>query len=123
MENKYKIRLEVVNKETISKSVSRQLGLTIADVSRIIDIFQYEIEDAIKNNKKVQLNGFLVLTPKNVPAKVIVSPLDKKEYKIDAHRSVEIKVGKEFRDYIKNGYKGEENDTLEKPKKSGKSKK
>ena len=64
MDTNHTIKLEVVNKETISKNISRQLGLTIADVSRIIDIFQYEVEDAIKNNKKVQLNGFLILTPK-----------------------------------------------------------
>ena len=123
METNHTIKLEVVNKETISKNISRQLGLTIADVSRIIDIFQYEVEDAIKNNKKVQLNGFLILTPKNVEGKVIVSPLDKKEYTIEAHRSVEVKVGKEFRDYIKDGYKGEEDDTPEKPKRTRKSKK
>ena len=123
MDTNHTIKLEVVNKETISKNISRQLGLTIADVSRIIDIFQYEVEDAIKNNKKVQLNGFLILTPKNVEGKVIVSPLDKKEYTIEAHRSVEIKVGKEFRDYIKDGYKGEEDDTPEKPKRTRKSKK
>ena len=123
METNNTIKLEVVNKETISKNISRQLGLTIADVSRIIDIFQYEVEDAIKNNKKVQLNGFLILTPKNVKGKVIVSPLDKKEYAIEAHRSVEVKVGKEFRDYIKDGYRGEEDDTPEKPKRLRKSKK
>ena len=123
MDTNHTIKLEVVNKETISKNISRQLGLTIADVSRIIDIFQYEVEDAIKNNKKVQLNGFLILTPKNVEGKVIVSPLDKKEYTIEAHRSVEIKVGKEFRDYIKDGYKGEEDDTPEKPKRTRKGKK
>ena len=123
MDTNHTIKLEVVNKETISKNISRQLGLTIADVSRIIDIFQYEVEDAIKNNKKVQLNGFLILTPKNVEGKVIVSPLDKKEYTIEAHRSVEVKVGKEFRDYIKDGYKGEEDDTPEKPKRTRKGKK
>ena len=123
METKHTIKLEVVNKEAISKNISRQLGLTIADVSRIIDIFQYEVEDAIKNNKKVQLNGFLILTPKNVEGKVIVSPLDKKEYTIEAHRSVDVKVGKEFRDYIKDGYKGEEDDTPEKQKRTRKSKK
>ena len=123
MKTNHTIKLEVVNKETISKNISRQLGLTIADVSRIIDIFQYEVEDAVKNNKKVQLNGFLILTPKNVEGKVIVSPLDKKEYTIEAHRSVEVKVGKEFRDYIKDGYKGEENDTPEKPTRTRKSKK
>jgi len=123
MKNNHTIKLEVVNKEAISKNISRQLGLTIADVSRIIDIFQYEVEDAVKNNKKVQLNGFLILTPKNVEGKVIVSPLDKKEYTIEAHRSVEVKVGKEFRDYIKDGYKGEENDTPEKPTRTRKSKK
>ena len=123
MKTNHTIKLEVVNKEAISKNISRQLGLTIADVSRIIDIFQYEVEDAVKNNKKVQLNGFLILTPKNVEGKVIVSPLDKKEYTIEAHRSVEVKVGKEFRDYIKDGYKGEENDTPEKPTRTRKSKK
>ena len=123
METKHTIKLEVVNKEAISKNISRQLGLTIADVSRIIDIFQYEVEDAIKNNKKVQLNGFLILTPKNVEGKVIVSPLDKKEYTIEAHRSVDVKVGKEFRDYIKDGYKGEKDDTPEKQKRTRKSKK
>ena len=123
MDTNHTIKLEVVNKETISKNISRQLGLTIADVSRIVDIFQYEVEDAIKNNKKVQLNGFLILTPKNVEGRVIVSPLDKKEYTIEAHRSVEVKVGKEFRDYIKDGYKGEEDDTPEKPKRTRKSKK
>ena len=123
MKTNHTIKLEVVNKEAISKNISRQLGLTIADVSRIIDIFQYEGEDAVKNNEKVQLNGFLILTPKNVEGKVIVSPLDKKEYTIEAHRSVEVKVGKEFRDYIKDGYKGEEDDTPEKPTRTRKSKK
>ena len=51
MKINHTIKLEVVNKEAISKNISRQLGLTIADVSRIIDIFQYEVEDAVKNNK------------------------------------------------------------------------
>ena len=62
-------KLEVVEKTTLSKSIARQMGLTIVDVMKIINIFEEEIIEAIKNNKKVQLNGFLIFTPKNIEEK------------------------------------------------------
>ena len=99
------LKLEVVEKTTLSKSIARRMGLTIVDVMKIIDTFEEEIIDAIKSNKKVQLNGFLVFVPKNVEGKTIVSPLDKKEYIIKPKRTVEVRVGKFFKDSIKDSYK------------------
>ena len=78
------MKMEIVDKLTLSKSIGRRLGLTISDVMKIIDIFEDEIIEAIKNNKKVQLNGFLIFTPKDIEGRTITSPLDNPvEVKVD----------------------------------------
>ena len=99
------MKMEIVDKLTLSKSIGRRLGLTISDVMKIIDIFEDEIIDAIKNNKKVQLNGFLIFTPKDIEGRTITSPLDNKEYVVDPKRTVDVRVGKYFKESIKESYK------------------
>ena len=99
------MKMEIVDKLTLSKSIGRRLGLTISDVMKIIDIFEDEIIEAIKNNKKVQLNGFLIFTPKDIEGRTITSPLDNKEYVVDPKRTVDVRVGKYFKDSIKESYK------------------
>lgn len=119
------VKLEAVDKNMLSKSIARRMGLTISDVLQLIDIFEDEIIEAIKENKKVQLNGFLIFTPKNVPASTIISPLDKKEYQIKAKRVVDVKVGKFFKESIKDSYfeeKEEKNDSSKKSNGSSKPK-
>lgn len=101
------MKLEIIDKLTLSKSIGRRLGLTIAEVMKIIDIFQDEVIEAIKNNKKVQLNGFLVFIPKDVEGRKLISPLDKKEYIVDPKRTVEVRVGKYFKETIKDSYRPE----------------
>ena len=98
------IKKEIVDKITLSKAIARRMCLTIAETIKIIDIFEDEIIKAIKDNKKVQLNGFLVFNPKNVEGSTLVSPLDKKEYIIKPKRTVEVRVGKCFKESIKNSY-------------------
>ena len=99
------MKMEIVDKLTLSKSIGRRIGLTISDVMKIIDIFEDEIIDAIKNNKKVQLNGFLIFTPKDIEGRTITSPLDNKEYVVDPKRTVDVRVGKYFKESIKESYK------------------
>lgn len=101
-------RIETIDKNMLSKAIARRMGLTIVDVMKIIDILQDEVISAIKENKKVQLNGFLIFTPQNVEGRTLVSPLDKKEYVIPAKRTVEIRVGKFFKNEIKDSYKPED---------------
>lgn len=101
------IKKEIVDKITLSKAIARRMCLTIAETIKIIDIFEDEIIKAIKDNKKVQLNGFLVFNPKNVEGSTLVSPLDKKEYIIKPKRTVEVRVGKGFKESIKNSYNAE----------------
>lgn len=121
------LKLEVVEKTTLAKAIARKMCLTILDAMKIIDTFEEEIIESIKNNKKVQLNGFLIFTPKNVEGKTIISPLDHKEYKIEPKRTVEVRVGKYFKDTIKDSYKPErkedENDSNKEQKRTNKSKK
>lgn len=100
-------RIEVVDKNQLSKSIARRVGLTISDVEKIVDILQDEIITSIKENKKVQLNGFLVFMPRDVEGMTIVSPLDNKEYIIPPKRVVDVRVGKNFKESIKNAYKPE----------------
>ena len=97
-------KLGVVDKNMLSKSIARRMGLTISDVMQIITIFEDEIITAIKENKKVQLNGFLIFTPRDVEGMTLTSPLDKKEYHIKAKRVVDVRVGKYFKESIKNSY-------------------
>ena len=97
-------KLEIVDKNMLSKAIARRMGLTIVDVMQIINIFEDEIITSIKENKKVQLNGFLIFTPKNVEGMTLVSPLDKKEYHIKPKRVVEVRVGKYFKEAIKESY-------------------
>ena len=99
------MKMEIVDKLTLSKSIGRRLGLTISDVMKIIDIFEDEIIEAIKNNKKVQLNGFLIFTPKDIEGRTITSPLDNKEYVVEPKRTVDVRVGKYFKESIKESYK------------------
>lgn len=97
-------KMSVVDKNMLSKSIARRMGLTISDVMQIITIFEDEIITAIKENKKVQLNGFLIFTPRDVEGMTLTSPLDKKEYHIKAKRVVDVRVGKYFKESIKNSY-------------------
>ena len=120
------MKLEIVDKNMLSKSIARRMGLTISDTLQIINIFEDEIITSIKENKKVQLNGFLIFTPKNVDGMKIVSPLDKKEYYIKPKRTVDVRVGKYFKESIKNSYKPSESEEEEhasdkKPKRAKKS--
>ena len=103
-------RIEVVDKNQLSKSIARRVGLTISDVEKIVDILQDEIITSIKENKKVQLNGFLVFMPRDVEGMTIVSPLDNKEYIIPPKRVVDVRVGKNFKESIKNAYKPEKSE-------------
>ena len=119
------MKLEIVDKNMLSKSIARRMGLTISDALQIINVFEDEIITSIKENKKVQLNGFLIFTPKNVEGMKIVSPLDKKEYYIKPKRTVDVRVGKYFKESIKNSYKPseseeEENASDKKPKRAKK---
>ena len=100
-------KMGVVDKNMLSKSIARRMGLTISDVMQIITIFEDEIITAIKENKKVQLNGFLIFTPRDVEGMTLTSPLDKKEYHIKAKRVVDVRVGKYFKESIKNSYSPE----------------
>lgn len=97
-------KMSVVDKNMLSKSIARRMGLTISDVMQIITIFEDEIITAIKDNKKVQLNGFLIFTPRNVEGMTLTSPLDNKEYHVKAKRVVDVRVGKYFKESIKNSY-------------------
>ena len=122
------LKLEIVDKNMLSKSIARRMGLTISDVMQIINIFEDEIITSIKENKKVQLNGFLIFTPRNVEGMTLTSPLDNKEYHIKAKRVVDVRVGKYFKEAIKNSYKPVEeevkNDASDKkPKRAKKSRK
>lgn len=103
-------RIEVVDKNQLSKSIARRVGLTISDVEKIVDILQDEIITSIKENKKVQLNGFLVFMPRDAEGMTIVSPLDNKEYIIPPKRVVDVRVGKNFKESIKNAYKPEKSE-------------
>lgn len=103
-------RIEVVDKNQLSKSIARRVGLTISDVEKIVDILQDEIITSIKENKKVQLNGFLVFMPRDVEGMTIVSPLDNKEYIIPPKRVVDVRVGKNFKESIINAYKPEKSE-------------
>ena len=118
-------KMSVVDKNMLSKSIARRMGLTISDVMQIITIFEDEIITAIKENKKVQLNGFLIFTPRDVEGMTITSPLDKKEYHIKAKRVVDVRVGKYFKESIKNSYAPAEAEakTDESSKKSRRTKK
>ena len=97
-------RIAIVDKYTISRTISLRMGLTIADSMRIIDIFSEEIVESIKQNKKVQLNGFLVFDPRDVEGRTIISPLDNKKYEVPPKRVVDVRVGKLFKDAIKDSY-------------------
>ena len=119
------MKIETANKNAIARSISHQMSLTISDVTRMIDLFQLEIENCIRDNKRVQINGFLIFTPKDIEAKKLVSPLDGKEYFVCARRDVTVTVGKDFKDYIKDAYTGEkeqEDDSVKKPQRTRKRK-
>ena len=119
-------KMGVVDKNMLSKSIARRMGLTISDVMQIITIFEDEIITAIKENKKVQLNGFLIFTPRNVEGMTLTSPLDNKEYHIKAKRVVDVRVGKYFKESIKNSYtpvevEAKPNENSKKPRRTKKS--
>jgi len=119
-------RIETVDKNMLSKSIARRMGMPIIDVIQMIDIFEDEIITSVKENKKVQLNGFLIFMPKNVGKSKIISALDHKEYEIPARRTVDVRVGKYFKDSIKDAYTEVEevsDDNTEKQTKSRRSKK
>ena len=117
------LKIETANKNAIARSISHQMSLTISDVTRMIDLFQLEIENCIRDNKRVQINGFLIFTPKNIEAKKLISPIDGKEYFVCARRDVSVSVGKDFKEYIKDAYTGKVEQEDDSTKKSPRARK
>lgn len=100
-------KLEVVDKLSLAKTIANRQCITISEALSLIDAYQSGIINAIKDNKKVQLNDFLTFTPDTLNEKKIVSPLDKKEYVVPRKRVVRISIGKGFKQLIQEGLEKE----------------
>lgn len=83
--------------------ISRKEGTTISDAYRFIDDFQEIVEKMTKEDKKIQINGFLIFTPKIHEQKELLSPLTKQTHIIPKRRVVVVTVGKHFKESLQNG--------------------
>lgn len=96
-------KYEVVDKNALAKMIGGKIGVRVDEASAFISAFEEAVVTSINQDKRVQLNDFLTLTPSINEEKKIVSPLDKKEYFIPKRRVVAVTVGKGFKEFIQQG--------------------
>lgn len=89
-------KVKTVDQLTIAKMIADKTGLTITEITEIIELEQKLTMSFIKKGRKVIKKNYLTLTPCIVKSRSLKCPLNSKDYEIPAHLSVTVRVGSGF---------------------------
>lgn len=90
-----------MNKKELITSISEKTELTKKDVELILNAFIETIEETLENGEKVQLTGFGAFEPRQRKARMGRNPKTGEELEISASVTPVFKVGKAFKERIK----------------------
>lgn len=91
----------MLRKKDLVDKIAESTELTKKDVEKVINALTASIIEGVKDEKKVQLNGFGTFEPRERAARVGHSPRTKEEIQIPATRTVGFKVSSTFKDALK----------------------
>jgi len=94
-----------MTKADIVQKIASETGLDKKDVQKIIELFMYEVKDALKNGENVYLRGFGTFAVKK-RAKKVARNISKNETVIVPERFIPaFKPSKMFAELVKNNLK------------------
>ena len=88
-----------MNKTQLVKELAERTSLTQKDISTVLDTFQEVVKDAVVNDDKVSLTGFLTFDKKHVDAKSGVTKLGgvEKPWSTPAKDEISVKISKSYK--------------------------
>lgn len=95
-----KNEIKTVDQLSIAKIIADKTGLTIAEVTEVIELEQKLTMNFIKRGRKVIKKNYLILTPTIIKGKTLRCPINGEVYEVEARRGVSIRVGRGFKAYI-----------------------
>lgn len=96
-----------IAQEEIAREISLKLALNLQIVQSVILEEQKLTMQYVANGVKVIKKNYLILEKRMVPARKIISPLNKKEYAIPEKATIRIRLGQGFKDYVSNQIKNQ----------------
>ena len=90
-----------MNKKELITSISEKTKLTKKDVELALNAFIETIEETLENGEKVQLTGFGTFEPRQRKARIGRNPKTGEELEIPASVVPVFKVGKAFKERVK----------------------
>lgn len=97
--------IKTVDQMTIAKMIATSTGLTIAEVTEVIELEQKLTMNFIKRGRKVIKKNYLTLTPIVVKGRILKCPINGKEYELEPRKGVTVRVGRGFKSYISDNKK------------------
>lgn len=95
-----KEEIKTVDQLTIARMIADKTGLTIAEVTEVIELEQKLTMNFVKRGKKVIKKNYLTLTPRIVKGKSLKCPINGEVYDVETRRGVSVRVGRGFKAYI-----------------------
>lgn len=92
--------IKTVDQLTIAKMIASKTGLTIAEVTEVIELEQKLTMNFVKRGRKVIKKNYLTLTPIVVKGRTLKCPINGKDYELETRRGVTVRVGRGFKSYI-----------------------
>lgn len=89
-----------MNKTQLVKELAERTSMTQKDISTVLDTFQEVVKDAVVNDDKVSLTGFLTFSKKHVDAKTGVIQLGEKKgqtWTTPAKDEISVKISKSYK--------------------------
>ena len=89
-----------MNKTQLVKELAERTSLTQKDISTVLDTFQEVVKDAVVNDDKVSLTGFLTFSKKHVDAKTGVIQLGEKKgqtWETPEKDEISVKISKSYK--------------------------
>ena len=88
-----------MTRQDIVREISNDTGITMKEISTVLDAFQETIKKNIVAGEKIQLTGFMTFMKTNIPAKSGVSKLNgiEKAWETPAHDEVKVALSKSYK--------------------------
>ena len=93
-------KIKSVEQLAVAKIVATKLGITIGQVTDVIETEQQVTMAHVKRGFRVVKKNYLTIIPTTQPAYTMVSKLDKKEYVIEKRTRIKVKIGQGFKSYV-----------------------
>lgn len=90
----------MVNKQELINRMAKRLQVTKKTTEEFLDVFVGEVADALKDDEKVRIHGFLSMEAIAVDETVMKSPKTGEVVNVPAHRKIRVRVGEGLRNFV-----------------------